>query len=795
MSSKELPTFRTHLALFFLSAALIAFQLEQMQFLALVQWHHFAYLIISVALLGFGVAGMVIALFRTTLLENLNIILSLSMFCCSISMSAALPVAQRIVDAFDIGQLLVDPLQAGLLLAGQAIYLLIFFLGALPIGLLFVHHSGRIGSLYCVNLIGSGAGGILVVICMYFLTPRELPFLTALLPWSAGMLIVPRGRYVLQLAGGVTMIATFLSFLFSPELSPSQYKAISRALDLPEAKVVDSRPSPYGLVQLVTAPALRYAPGLSLAYSGRVEPLDAVVFSNGDWFGPILGGDVSYLKATLSSLPYVIGKPEEVLVLEAGTGGDAVQALNSGAGMVRMIEPHRAAVQAAEDRYDDAGIHLRDTQAASMHFLASRTWLATDKDRYDLIILRDVGTFGGASGFSALREQYLFTGESFRALWGHLQPDGIIRVSSWLDSPPRNSLRLAATIVETLEEAGVEAERHLAVISSWDMVTFMVKRSPWQDDEKRAIAEFCDRLQFDPVLLQGHAQDGNRTYNASADQDYIRYLDKLLLPAGRKDLYASYPFDIRPVSDNRPFFSQFLQWKSFPALIGLFGQHTAPFLEMGYVLVLISFLQMTVAAILLILVPLYRLRMRSQEKVRRWTLPYFSGLGLGYMFFEIVLIHEMILYLGNPIFASAAVISALLIFSGLGSLYSGREGPKMLNHWRAAFLAAMFLGVCLLFMPPLLHATIGLPVYGKILLFLSVIAPPAFIMGMPFPLGLEKLAGHSKSQAAWAWGINGSVSVVSTGLAAIVAVEFGFFTVMLAACLGYVLAAMAGYKG
>lgn len=84
-----------------------------------------------------------------------------------------------------------------------------------------------------------------------------------------------------------------------------------------------------------------------------------------------------------------------------------------------------------------------------------------------------------------------------------------------------------------------------------------------------------------------------------------------------------------------------------------------------------------------------------------------------------------------------------------------------------------------------------LPAIWKTLLFLLFIAPPALAMGMPFPLGLEQLANHSKSQAAWAWGINGCVSVVSTGLAAIVAVEFGFSAVMLTACAAYGLAALA----
>ncbi len=121
----------------------------------------------------------------------------------------------------------------------------------------------------------------------------------------------------------------------------------------------------------------------------------------------------------------------------------------------------------------------------------------------------------------------------------------------------------------------------------------------------------------------------------------------------------------------------------------------------------------------------------------------------------------------------------------------GRLLPSRSSHALAAALVALLLLLYLFILQPLLHLAITLPITWKTLFFLLLVAPPALIMGMPFPLGLERLASHSKSQAAWAWGINGCVSVVSTGLAAIVAVEFGFSAVMLIACAAYGLAALS----
>jgi hypothetical protein len=781
-----------HLALILLSAALIAFQLEQMQLLALVQWHHFAYLIISVALLGFGASGTLIALCRPILLRHLEWLLPALLFACAITMALALPISQEMTRRFDISLLFVEPGQAGLLLLSQCIYLLVFFLGALPLGLIFIHFSSRINSLYCANLVGSGIGGIIALSLMYFLLPQQLPALTALLPWLAGILVISRLRRRSLLASGAITLAVIGAFAcYPPQIEPSQYKDISRTLNLPGAKIVTNQPSPYGLIQVVTVPSLRHAPGLSLAYGGEVPPVNGALFVNGDWFGAVSRGEASFLQATAAALPYAMGKRNRVLVLQSGTGTDIIQAIENGAEEIMAVEPHEKAVALVAGLQGTSGENSRHHTQLLRSSMAPRTWLALNRERYDLITLPTVGSFGGASGLFALQEQYLLTGEAFLELWNHLSPDGVLQISTWLDSPTRNPLRLAATMAETLEKAGVEPLQHLAAIRGWNQITFILKRSPLSTSDIEQIRSFCERLQFDPALLPGlQVQERNR-YHIPADPHFFDNLDSLFTPANRLELYFSYGFNLQPVSDNRPFFSQSLRWQTIPQLIKLFGERSLPFLELGYLIVLISFVQMAVAAILLILLPLFRLGRPSHSGLKKWSLPYFGGLGLGYMFFEIMLIHELVLFFGHPIFAAAAGISSLLIFSGLGSLFSGRLLSHPLNHALAAALVALLLLLYFFILPPLLHLAMPLPLFWKTLFFLLLIGPPAMAMGMPFPLGLERLARHSKSQAAWAWGINGCVSVVSTGLASIVAVEFGFSAVMLVACVAYGVAALS----
>ncbi len=792
MKREPAPPLRLHLALALLSAALIAFQLEQMQLLALVQWHHFAYLIISVALLGFGAAGTLISLCRTILLRHMEWLLPVLMFACSIAMAMALPLSRKMTSRFDICLLFVEPGQITLLLLSQCIYLLVFFLGALPIGLVFISFSSRINSLYCANLIGSGLGGLSVVAFMYFLLPQQLPALSALLPWTAGILVLSRPRRLSLLAMGVLTLAILTAVLcHPPQLQPSQYKDISRTLDLPDSKIIAKQPSPYGLVQLVTAPALRYAPGLSLTYEGKVPTISGAVFTNGDWFGAVNSGEPSFLHATTAALPYAMGTRDRVLVLQAGTGMDIIQALENGAKEIMAVEPHHKAATIMDELHSTNKHNPLHHPLVQRSFLTSRTWLALHPERYDLITMPTVGSFGGSSGLFALQEQYLLTREALIELWNHLSPDGVLRVSAWLDSPTRNPLRLAATITETLEETGLDAHQHMAAVRGWNMITFIVKRSPLSIDDIEQIRRFCEQLQFDPALLPDLQAQERVHHHTPADSLFFDNLNSLFSPSGRKELYSSYAFNLHPVSDNHPFFSQFLRWQSIPHLIQQFGERTLPFLELGYLIILISFAQITLASILLILLPLLRLGLPGRSGLKGWNIPFFSALALGYMFFEIMLIHKLVLFFGHPIFAAAAGISSLLFFSGLGSLVSGRLLSKRYGHGLAAALVATLLLLYFFILPPLFQLAITLPPLWKILFFLLLIAPPAMAMGMPFPLGLERLANHSKSQAAWAWGINGSVSVMSTGLATIVAVEFGFSTVMLIACAAYGLAALS----
>jgi hypothetical protein len=829
----RLPRFRLHLALAMISAAVIGYQLALMQILSLVQWHHFAYMIIAVALLGFGAAGTCLSLLRSRMMRRFASLAPLVMYLSGAAMALMTGIAQSSWVRFDSLLLFTGLSQLLRLLLTSLLYFLPFFLAALAIGMIFLHDAGNIGRLYFWNLIGSGAGGAAMTGLLWFFPPPMLPGLVALTAVAGATLVLPEGlhgpaftpngfgsanilsrpegiaterkseapkgqpsvrwRRALTVAALLSCAAAAVSLIRPPTLILSEFKGLSKALHLPDARITSSRSSPYGFMQVFSSPALRYAPGLSLSYQERI-PVRRAVFNNGDWFGAVVPGydrgTETFMDYTTGALPYVLGTSRRVLILDAGTGSLISQAISRGAQEITAVEPHPVILSLLQRELAAETNNLLHHPSVSIRNLSSRTFLFLDRSLYDLVLLPTADVFGGTSGLEAIREQYLLTREAFRQIWRKLTPQGAISVTCWMDYPLRRPLKIVATLAAVFEEEGIGNIRdHLAAVRGWGTMTILMKKTPFSAAETQKVRRFCRRLLFDPALLPDLLASERMQFNGLQDGRFFSYLDAILSPS-RERFFDEYASNIRPATDDRPYFYQFLRWRSIPDLAGLYGAHTFPFFEAGYLLVFVTLIQIVVVALILILLPLRFLRREGECRIS--VLLYFSGLGLGYIFMEIVLIQRFVLYFGTPIYAAAAVIGIMLVCSGIGSLFSARWIRKR-SH--AATLFALIILLILfyaLFLTPVLQSTIALPWAAKILFALLFIAPAALAMGMPFPLGIRLLAGKADQEIPWAWGINGCLSVVGTVLSTILAVELGFFWVMILAALAYCMTFLGG---
>jgi spermidine synthase len=754
-------------------------------------------MVISVALLGFGAAGTVLSLAKKFLLEKSEILLPGLMTLSGLSMALSVSIAQAEIIRFDSYLLFADFTHLWKLLITYLLFFIPFFLGALAIGIIFLKYIDKIGTLYFANMLGSGLGGVAAVFLMWIFLPEKLPAVIAAIAFFAGLVIVSKKQRT-SFTIIVTITVAVLAFMYitPARLNLSEYKSLSKTLNLPDSKIILKESSPYGLIEIVTAPYLRYAPGLSIKFPGVVS-VENAAFNNGEWIGPLISkknDSLHYLLFTTEMLAFRTGERKNVLVLGAGTGRQVKIALLNDAERITSVEQNKALTNLLDGKLASKVDSLFNDNSVRPQNISPRTFLLSAKQKFDLLMLPIIDAFGGSSGMYALQEQYLLTTESFNEMLNTLNRNGAICISTYIDYPYRNPLKILATFAEVFERKKIDnPEKYIAAIKNWNTITFLIKKDPVSSSESDSIRSFCSRMNFDPVLLPDITEAERERFNKLQDTSLYSMLDRILQSKEeREKLYVEYPFNIKSAADNQPYFSQFLQWKTIPLLADLFGNQSVPFFEVGYLLLYLTFIQIVLLALLLIVVPLLKIGFKGGNKLR--TLSYFSGLGLGYMFIEIILIQQFTLYFGNIIYAAALVVCLMLISSGFGSLVSQKLTPKPYRIILIISIIIFSLLIYTLFLSGWLKTTIGFSLTAKIILSFLFITPPAFFMGMPFPLGLKMISTTNDSLIPWAWGINGVFSVVSVVLAAIIAVELGFVWVMVFAIAAYFIVFISNFK-
>jgi len=797
LNTGKVSLVKLSLSVSLLSAAIIAFQLSLIQILSIVQWHHFAYMVISVALLGFGAAGTTLSLTKKFFIEKAELILPGLMTLSGLSMALSVSIAQLEAVRFDSYLLFADYSHLWKLAVTYLLFFIPFFLGALAIGIIFIKYINKIGVLYFANMLGSGLGGIAAVFLMWIFFPEKLPAVIASIAFTAGVIVLQKEqRNSFSFIVAITVAVLAFMYITPAKLQLSEYKSLSKTLNLPDSKIFFKESSPYGLIEIVSTPYLRYSPGLSINFPGIVS-VENAAFNNGEWTGPLIStrnDSVNYLLYTTENVAFSTNKRKDVLILGAGTGRQVNIALLNKAERITSVEQNKALINLLEGKLASEVDFIFNDKSVLPQNISPRTFILSTKQKYDLIMLPVIDAFGGSSGMYALQEQYLLTTESFNEMLNALNRDGAVSITTYIDYPYRNPLKILATFAEVFEKRKIEnPEEYIAAIKNWNTITFLIKKDSILPAEIDSIKSFSSRMNFDIVLLPEITNEERERFNKLQDTSIYSMFDRILQSKEeRLKLYTEYPFNIKPATDNQPYFSQFLEWRVIPLLADLFGNQSVPFFEVGYLLLYLTFIQIIVLGIVLIVLPLVKLGFKGNNKLR--TLFYFSGLGLGYMFIEIILIQRFTLYFGNVIYAAALVVCLMLVSSGFGSLVSQKVTPKPYRIFLIVSIIITSFIIYAIFLSGWLRTTIGFSLTAKIILSFIWIAPPAFFMGMPFPLGLKMLSFSNESQIPWAWGINGVFSVVSAVLATIIAVELGFVWVMMFAIAGYLLVLFANLK-
>jgi hypothetical protein len=797
-----------------ISAAILAYEILLMRLFAIVQWHHFAYMVISIALLGFGASGSFLALAQDWLKPRFVAAFAINAALFGVSAPVGFALGERM--PFNALAVLWDPGQLLYLLVLYLLFAVPFFCGANCIGLAFARFGERIGRIYRYDLTGAGLGALGIVAALFLVSPSDCLRLIAGLGLAAGGLVCLAGGDGRRpgAAAGLLAAAVLLPMLVPQSwiaLRLSEYKGLSMALRIPGAEVIGETSSPLGLLSVVRSPTIpfRHVPGLSL--DSTIEPPPQLgVFTDGDALSVITRYDggrdaLGYLDQTTSALPYHLLSDPAVLVLGAGGGGDVLQALYQGARRVEAVEldPRLIALVRREHAAFAGGLY--DRPEVTVHAAEARSFVARSQTRWDLIQLPLLDSFGASvAGVHSLSESYVYTVEAFRDYLRRLEAGGFLAITRWLKLPPRDSLKLFATALAALERAGVAApHERLALIRGWNTTTLLVKNGTLGAAEIGEIRRFSELRSFDLVYVPGMSSVEANRFNVL---DAPQFFEGAMALAGprRAEFIADYKFDLGPPRDDRPYFFDFFRWRALPEFLELRAQGGAGLIEWGYPILFATLVQATALGVVLILLPLglgRRDAVAHPDRAR--ILAYFLALGLAFLFVEIAFIQRFIVFLGHPLLAVAVVLSAFLVFAGFGSgsapglvrrLEQRRAtAGRLLSRAAAVDIPVLAIAVAALLylalLPGLLDRMMPWPPALRVVASLALIAPLAFFMGMPFPIGLSQVSERAPALVPWAWGVNGCASVASAILATILAIHLGFTAVVAIAVVLYLAAA------
>jgi spermidine synthase len=799
-----------------ISASALAYEVLLMRLFSIIQWHHFAYMIISLALLGYGISGTFVSIFQTFLKRHFKTVYPLALLLFALSSAACFLIAQTF--PFNPEAIFWDNNQI-LYLTGIFLLLSIpFLLVASAICLVFIQYPEQIARTYSVDLTAAGAGSLSIILLLYWLFPMSVLLVIIICALLAAIIAVREvhhtrlsqlftirhARYLLliNLLAGIAFIL-LLQPVWQLKLSP--YKDLSRTLTIKGTEIVAQYSSPLGLISVIESNEipLRHVPGLSLNNT-QEPPGQLGLFIDGGNLSaltqyPEQQEKLGYLNQLTSALPFSLSDIRQQLIVGAGGGQDILQALVNQVAHIDAVELNPQIIRLMQDDYAafSGNIYARDN--ISIYSEDIRGFLNQNSDRYDLIQLSLMDSFNAsASGLHALSESYLYTVEAMQTYLKHLNQAGYLSISRWIKTPPRDSIKLFNTAVEALKNSGItRPEAHIIFIRSWQISTLLIKASPVTAFEIKRLKAFCQERSFDMVWYPGIQADEVNRFNRFQRPWLYESIIKLLDSSQRAQFLENYKYNVQPASDDKPFFHHFFKWSAFSELISLKNQGGLVLIEMGYITLLSTLLLAIVSSVILIILPLIPFLFKKNtiagylSKIDHVNLfIYYFSIGLAFLMIEIAMMQKFILYLSHPIFAIPVLLTSFLIFAGLGSKATD-DWLKRLPGTKLLIIAVS--GIILigtlygLLISWFFELSVSLPIVAKIILSIVLIAPLAFFMGMPFPIALKSLSVHHQEYIPWAWGINGCASVISAVLTSLLAIHYGFKVVILTGLCLYIL--------
>jgi len=810
MMSKKDSNFSLYIGIFFFSTSVLLFELSLMRVFSILQWNYLAFMIISIAFLGYGASGTFLSVFSSILkrAESKNLYKYLLFFSLFFSFGSLLSIFVISKVPFDLYRVITDRYQLLYLVIYYLAIAVPFFFAGICISLAISKLPEKVNKIYFCDLGGASIGCISFLVLANYIGLSHLLIIPPLLSFLASFLFSLKLKnkssaiYVVGIFVFIILFSGAESFYSFPV---NTYKSLFTLLRYPESRIIDRQENSFARLEVVESEGVKYAPGLSLNFSGEI-PEQLGLVTDGDGLSAVtkLEGknDLEGLKKIefsdyiSSALGFhLIGDKSKVLIIGPGGGLDILGGIYNEEEEIWGIEMNPDVKILLQGNYADYSGNIYNREGIKILTGEGRSVLKGLEQKFDLIQISLIGSSNTASGgFYSISENYLYTVEAFIDFWQHLSAGGKLGITRWLKFPPREIVRLCNISLEALSRMGIERpENHLAVIRSWATSTLILSKKEIGEEEISIIKDFCDKRNFDAVYFPGIKEEEANT-NHMLEQSYyyqeISQLVKSFKDGKQKDFYDSYFFNVSAVTDNQPYFFYTLKWKNIPKIIKSTG-NWQPLIEWGNLIIFATFLQGIIFSIIFIFLPLILKRFPvTERKVKIPFLLYFASLGLGYMLLEISFIQKFILYLTNPAYSTSIIIFSFLFFSGLGSFYSRRVERNYVNALKIIIFSLC--GILILYqfiLPYVFNITLKYSLLVRIFITVGLIFPLGFLMGMPFPLGIRLVSsidqGKGKGLIPWLWATNSFCSIIASVSAVIIALFFGFKVVAILAALIY----------
>ncbi len=840
-----------YLAVALIAGAVIALQIGIMRIFSVASWAHFGSLVVSLAMLAFGLVSAVMCIGTPWYERRWRTIAAVAVLAFGPLAILANIAAQQV--PFNAIFLVSDPAQKWRLAANFVFYLLPFLAGALFLGIVFLKAQHAFARIYFADLAGSGFSGLAFLVAMYVLAPETL-ILAPLALWLAGALCwfaaVGQTRHALA-ACGLAVLMTIVhvtapGVLGLPTLNVSDYKGVSYARKFPDNQRVYESRSPFGYLEVYASSYLHFAPGLSdnAAFNLPKMPANAYLGLYIDSDGPIgiirdlPAAETGYYKYLPMIYPYLLKQKGDVFVVQFGGGLSTALALSTDAASVTVAEGNPAILHAFRtDPFlkDFTGDILAKPRVSVVPY-DGRLHLSAVRGRYDVIDLSLADSAGLSSpGGFAIVEKYAYTREAMRNYMRALKPGGILSVTLWnKEEPPKSSLKLYHTMALAARDLGSAAlPRSFFVVSSYlSTTTVLYKRGGFTEAEIATLSSHSRAMSFDEIYRPGLAVEVAETRRVL--DDFQRHIfgdgdpEKEETPPGSPeaepkpgespekpdaapttlpavalaraawvalvagtfdDFAARHVFDTRELTNSRPYFAAYIKTADLSRVLDRLEIFQD---EWGYLLVWATFAIAALGALALVLLPVaagWR-TLFGPTPGKLSTIVYFACLGIGYIMVEVALISHFVLALSNATVSASVLITGMLVCSGIGSYVSSRYLDDARHVLPQVLVGIAVFLIAYGYILDFALDRIGVLPYALRLLFcFMLILPPAFLMGFPMPTAMGWLSRLGKEHMfVWAWGINGCFSVVGAALVPILATSFGLSTVLIVSGCAYLVA-------